>query len=145
MAGKVRREPCANLWYFSINQINSFPSECGHVWLMIGSFYFRVGTITALWTVGHRFKSIPTNGPITAPGLPRCSSIQVLTVLSKLLISCVCFIGHAEHSSADVDSRAIGALRNETRDSGWPRNYTHRRRRDMNHYGQHRVASILPD
>jgi hypothetical protein len=44
------------------------------------SFYVRVSTKTAIWTVGHRFKSTPTNGPrLTALCLPWWSPIQLLT------------------------------------------------------------------
>jgi len=39
-----------------------------------------VGSITAVQTVGHRFKSTPTNGPrFMAPRIPWWSPIQVLT------------------------------------------------------------------
>jgi len=37
----------------------------------VRSFHGRVSTMTAIKTVGHRFRSTPTNGPrFTAPGLP---------------------------------------------------------------------------
>jgi len=39
--------------------------------VMFYSFYVRVSTITAIWTVGHRLRSTPTNGHrFTALGLP---------------------------------------------------------------------------
>ena len=42
--------------------------------------YVRVSTITAIWTVGHRLRSTPTNGHrFTALRLPWRSPIQVLT------------------------------------------------------------------
>jgi len=41
---------------------------------------FYANTITAIQTVGFRFKSTMTNRPrVTAPGLPLWSPIQVLT------------------------------------------------------------------
>ena len=44
--------------------------------------YVRVSTITAIWTVGHRLRSTPTNGHrFTALSLPWRSPIQVLTGL----------------------------------------------------------------
>jgi len=44
--------------------------------------YVRVSTITAIWTVGHRLRSTPTNGHrFTALSLPWWSPIQVLTGL----------------------------------------------------------------
>jgi len=43
------------------------------------SFYVRVSTMTAIWTVGHRLRSTPTNGQrFTALGLPWRSPLQVL-------------------------------------------------------------------
>jgi len=42
--------------------------------------YVRVSTMTAIWTVGHRLRSTPTNGHrFTALNLPWWSPIHVLT------------------------------------------------------------------
>jgi len=47
--------------------------------LMFDTFYVCVNTITAIETVGHRFKATSTNGHrFTALGLPWWSPIQVL-------------------------------------------------------------------
>jgi len=47
--------------------------------VLLDSFYVRVSTTTARQTVGHRFKSTPTNGArFIASSLPWWSPIQVL-------------------------------------------------------------------
>ena len=52
------------------------------VYLFIYLIYVRVSTITAIWMVGHRLRSTPTNGHrFTALSLPWRSPIQVLTWL----------------------------------------------------------------
>jgi len=56
----------------------------GVVWF--DSLSVFVSTITAILTVGHRFKSTPTNGPrFTASGLPWWSPIQVRPGAVKLV------------------------------------------------------------
>jgi len=48
-------------------------------WL-VDLFNVRVRTITAIWIIGDRFKSTPTNETrFTAPGLPWRSPIRVLS------------------------------------------------------------------
>jgi len=52
--------------------------------ILFHSFYVRVGTMTAIWTVGHRLRSTPTNGHrFTALSLPWRSPIQVPTELGN--------------------------------------------------------------
>jgi len=51
-------------------------------WLIDWLIYVRVSTITAIWTVGHRLRSTPTNGHrFTALSIPWQSPIQVPTGL----------------------------------------------------------------
>jgi len=57
------------------------------VWF--GSFYVRVSTMTAIYTVGHRYKYTPTNGPrLTDAYLPWWSPIHVL---SEVDVPCLNF------------------------------------------------------
>jgi len=48
--------------------------------MYVDDWFTSVSTMTAIWTVGHRLRSTPTNGHrFTALGLPWWSPIQVLT------------------------------------------------------------------
>jgi len=52
--------------------------------LWFDSFYVRVCTMPAIYTVGHRLRSTPTNGPrFTALSLPWWSPIYVLTKVDE--------------------------------------------------------------
>jgi len=62
---------------YGTNRTVTAGNEC-LVWFY--SFNICISAIMTIQTVGHRFKSIPTNGPrFTVPGLPWWSPIQVLT------------------------------------------------------------------